>query len=91
MCIRDRVIGVIENMAGLAQPDGTVLEIFGSGGGKAVAERLSEPVSAEDQPRAERPEPVALLGSIALSPEFRAHGDEGVPAMVCLLYTSRCV
>lgn len=77
-----RVIGVIENMAGLAQPDGTVLEIFGSGGGKAVAERLSEPVSTEDQPRAERPEPVALLGSIALSPEFRAHGDEGVPAVV---------
>ena len=77
-----RVIGVIENMAGLAQPDGTVLEIFGSGGGKAVAERLSEPVSAEDQPRAEQPEPVALLGSIALSPEFRAHGDEGVPAVV---------
>ena len=31
---------------------------------------------------AARPEPVALLGSIALSPEFRAHGDEGVPAVV---------
>ncbi len=36
-----RVIGVIENMAGLVQPDGSVLELFGSGGGVAVAERLS--------------------------------------------------
>src|SRR3954447_19826186 len=27
------VIGVVENMAGLSQPDGTVLELFGSGGG----------------------------------------------------------
>ena len=36
-----RVIGVIENMSGLAQPDGTVLELFGSGGGADVAARLS--------------------------------------------------
>ncbi|HEY2556499.1 MAG TPA: P-loop NTPase, partial [Diaminobutyricibacter sp.] len=36
-----RVIGVIENMAGLAQPDGTILDVFGSGGGAEVAARLS--------------------------------------------------
>lgn len=77
-----RVVGVIENMAGLAQPDGTVLELFGSGGGKAVADRLSEQVPGEDRPNAERPETVALLGSIPLSPEFRVHGDEGTPAVI---------
>lgn len=79
-----RVVGVIENMAGLAQPDGTVLELFGSGGGKAVAERLSTPISSEDQPTAVAPEPVPLLGSIALSPGFRASGDEGTPAVLAL-------
>lgn len=77
-----RVVGVIENMAGLAQPDGTVLELFGSGGGEAVADRLSEQVPGEDRPNAERPEAVALLGSIPLSPEFRVHGDEGTPAVI---------
>lgn len=76
-----RVIGVIENMAGLAQPDGSVLELFGSGGGKAVAERLSAPSSAEDRPGHTHPAPVPLLGSIPLSPEFRAYGDEGIPAV----------
>ena len=28
------VLGVVENMAGLPQPDGTVLELFGAGGGR---------------------------------------------------------
>ncbi|MCU1526622.1 MAG: hypothetical protein JWP75_385, partial [Frondihabitans sp.] len=31
-----KVVGVIENMAGLVQPDGSVLELFGSGGGDEV-------------------------------------------------------
>ena len=52
-----RVIGVIENMAGLAQPDGTILELFGSGGGAEVAARLS--VGQDD--------PVPLLASVPLS------------------------
>lgn len=69
-----RVVGVIENMAGLAQPDGTVLELFGSGGGQAVADRLSD---AEHGP-------VPLLGSVPLSPEFRAAGDAGTPAVLTL-------
>ena len=34
-----RVAGVIENMAAMTLPDGTVLDLFGSGGGQAVAER----------------------------------------------------
>ena len=36
-----RVAGVIENMSWLELPDGTRQEIFGSGGGRAVAESLS--------------------------------------------------
>ncbi|MFC6234917.1 P-loop NTPase [Leucobacter soli] len=67
-----RVIGVVENMAGLPQPDGTVLELFGSGGGAAVAERLSAPEHGK----------VPLLGSVPLSPSFRAAGDAGTPAVL---------
>lgn len=72
-----RVIGVIENMSGLVQADGTVLELFGAGGGEAVAARLSE-AAAPDAQHA----PVPLLGSVPLSPEFREHGDEGTPAVL---------
>lgn len=69
-----RVVGVVENMAGLAQPDGTVLELFGSGGGDTVAERLSEG----------QEEAVPVLGSVPLSPGFRASGDEGSPAVLSM-------
>jgi ATP-binding protein involved in chromosome partitioning len=36
-----RVIGVIENMAALTLPDGTVLDLFGAGGGAQVAAALT--------------------------------------------------
>lgn len=67
-----RVIGVIENMAGLAGADGTVLELFGAGGGRLVAERLSDAEHGE----------VPLLGSVPLSVAFRAAGDAGEPAVL---------
>uniref|UniRef100_UPI0028AD6C40 P-loop NTPase n=1 Tax=Miniimonas arenae TaxID=676201 RepID=UPI0028AD6C40 len=38
---RQRVIGVVENMSWLTQPDGSRLELFGSGGGAAVAGTLT--------------------------------------------------
>lgn len=63
-----RVIGVIENMAAYTLPDGTVVDLFGSGGGAAVAEALSEPDAA-----------VPLLASIPLSPALREGGDVGEP------------
>ena len=69
-----RVIGVIENMAGLAQPDGSMLDLFGSGGGALVADRLSDDAHGT----------VPLLGSVPLSPEFRASGDAGSPAVIGL-------
>ncbi len=65
------VIGVVENMAGLAQPDGTVLELFGSGGGADAAARLSEPGR-----------PVPLLASIPLSVALREGGDAGLPVVL---------
>ncbi len=60
------VIGVIENMSGLAQPDGSVLELFGSGGGAATAARLEVP----------------LLAQIPLSIALREGGDAGDPIVL---------
>ena len=62
---------MIENMAGLPQPDGSVLELFGSGGGTDAAARLSTPE-----------EPVPLLASIPLSLALRVGGDSGVPVVL---------
>jgi ATP-binding protein involved in chromosome partitioning len=67
-----RIVGVVENMAGLAQPDGSVLELFGSGGGAEVARRLSAGQEA----------PVPLLASVPLSVLLRAGGDAGAPIVV---------
>jgi ATP-binding protein involved in chromosome partitioning len=66
-----RVIGVIENMAGLAQPDGSVVHVFGEGGGADAAARLSTPE-----------EPVVLLASIPLSIALREGGDAGEPIVL---------
>lgn len=66
-----RVIGVIENMAGLPQPDGSMLAIFGEGGGADVAARLSTPE-----------QPVAVLASIPLSIALREGGDIGQPVVI---------
>jgi ATP-binding protein involved in chromosome partitioning len=66
-----RVIGVVENMAGLVQADGSVLELFGSGGGADAAARLSTP----DQP-------VTVLASVPLSVALREGGDAGVPVVL---------
>jgi len=67
-----KVIGVIENMAGLAQADGTVIDLFGTGGGELVAARLSEGQDA----------PVPVLASIPLSVALRAGGDAGQPIVL---------
>ncbi|WP_022900630.1 P-loop NTPase [Humibacter albus] len=67
-----QVFGVIENMAGLPQPDGTVLDLFGSGGGAEVAARLTEGMD----------DPVPLLASVPLSVALRSGGDTGEPIVV---------
>jgi ATP-binding protein involved in chromosome partitioning len=67
-----RIVGVVENMSGYAEPGGGVIELFGSGGGAIVAERLSEG----------QPEPVPLLASVPLSITLRQGGDEGTPVVL---------
>jgi ATP-binding protein involved in chromosome partitioning len=69
---RQRIVGVVENMSGLALPDGSTLQVFGEGGGRQVAERLSRAVGAE----------VPLLGQIPLDPALVAAGDSGVPIVL---------
>lgn len=67
-----RVAGVIENMSAMVMPDGTTMDIFGSGGGENVAERLTAITGTE----------VPLLGSVPLDPQLRVQGDEGTPIAV---------
>ncbi|HEV8558495.1 MAG TPA: Mrp/NBP35 family ATP-binding protein [Actinophytocola sp.] len=69
---RQRLAGVIENMSWLELPDGTRTEIFGSGGGAAVAESLTRTVGAE----------VPLLGQVPLDARLREAGDNGIPLVI---------
>lgn len=66
-----RLLGVVENMGPMAMPDGTVLDLFGSGGGAEVAMALT----TED-------EQVPLLASVPLSPLLRTGGDAGTPVVL---------
>ncbi|MEU7528841.1 Mrp/NBP35 family ATP-binding protein [Saccharothrix sp. NPDC042600] len=69
---RQRVAGVIENMSWLELPDGTRMDVFGEGGGQAVAESLTQAVGAE----------VPLLGQVPLDPRLREQGDAGTPIVL---------
>lgn len=60
------VIGVVENMAAMALPDGSVLDLFGAGGGDDVAAALSTPET-----------PVDVLARVPLSVALRTGGDTG--------------
>ncbi len=64
-----KVIGVIENMSYLPQPDGSKLEIFGHGGGQSVSDRLSAQLGYS----------VPLLGQVPLDISLREGGDAGDP------------
>jgi ATP-binding protein involved in chromosome partitioning len=66
---RQRLAGVVENMSWLEMPDGSRMEVFGSGGGQQVAESLSRIVGTE----------VPLLGQVPLDPRLRELGDAGDP------------
>jgi len=67
-----RIAGVIENMSWLELPDGTRHEVFGAGGGQAVADSLTRAVGA----------PVPLLGQIPLDTRLREGGDAGMPIVL---------
>jgi len=67
-----QIVGVVENMSWLAQPDGSRLELFGSGGGQLVADSLSRLTGA----------PVPLLGQVPLDVRLREGGDTGRPLVL---------
>ncbi|MDD7835346.1 MULTISPECIES: Mrp/NBP35 family ATP-binding protein [Paenarthrobacter] len=67
-----KVAGVIENMSFLEMPDGDRMELFGSGGGAILAERLSAAVGSD----------VPLLGQIPLDIRLREGGDAGTPVVL---------
>ncbi|AOW91983.1 sodium:proton antiporter [Rhodococcus sp. WMMA185] len=69
---RQRIVGVVENMSWMDLPDGTRMDVFGSGGGQDVADRLTKAVGAK----------VPLLGQIPLEKEVREGGDGGVPIVL---------
>jgi ATP-binding protein involved in chromosome partitioning len=67
-----RLVGVVENMSWLALPTGERMEIFGSGGGQAVADSLTRLTGAA----------VPLLGQIPLDTRVREAGDQGTPIVL---------
>ncbi|MCP3798603.1 Mrp/NBP35 family ATP-binding protein [Allokutzneria sp. A3M-2-11 16] len=69
---RQRVVGVVENMSWLEMPDGSRMDIFGTGGGQTVADSLSRAVGSD----------VPLLGQVPLDTRLREAGDAGVPLVI---------
>jgi ATP-binding protein involved in chromosome partitioning len=64
-----QIVGVVENMSWLELPDGSRMDLFGTGGGAAVAESLSQSTGTN----------VPLLGQIPIDQRIREGGDEGRP------------
>ena len=69
---RQRVAGVIENMGAMVMPDGSTMNVFGTGGGQIVADRLGVILGHE----------VPLLASVPLDPTLRSGGDAGTPIVI---------
>jgi ATP-binding protein involved in chromosome partitioning len=57
------VFGVVENMSFLDLPDGSRMDIFGTGGGQRLAEEAGVP----------------FIGAIPMDPAVRTGGDSGTP------------
>lgn len=60
------IFGVVENMSYLELPDGSQMDIFGSGGGERLADETGVP----------------FIGAIPMDPSVRAGGDSGRPVTV---------
>ena len=69
---RQQVVGVVENMSWLEQPDGSRLELFGSGGGEQVAARLTQLTGGT----------VPVLGQVPIDVTLREGGDVGAPVVL---------
>ncbi|MFO7624921.1 MAG: Mrp/NBP35 family ATP-binding protein [Anaerolineales bacterium] len=60
------LLGVVENMSYLELPDGTRMDIFGSGGGEKLANQAGVP----------------FIGAIPMDPSVRTGGDSGKPVVL---------
>jgi ATP-binding protein involved in chromosome partitioning len=60
------VLGIVENMSYLITPDGTKMDIFGSGGGENMAKEFGVP----------------FLGGVPIDPLIRIGGDTGKPVVI---------
>ncbi|WP_433801911.1 Mrp/NBP35 family ATP-binding protein [Actinomycetospora sp. CA-084318] len=69
---RQRLVGVVENMSWMDMPDGSRMDLFGSGGGQTVADSLTKSIGSE----------VPLLGQIPIDTRLREGGDAGVPLVL---------
>jgi ATP-binding protein involved in chromosome partitioning len=59
------ILGVVENMSGFTAPDGSVIPIFGKGGGRSMAVDLKVP----------------FLGEVPIDPQVAEDGDAGHPVV----------
>ncbi len=65
--VNTRVLGIVENMSGLACPKcGEVVDVFGRGGGEALAKEMDVP----------------FLGRVPLDPAVAQSGDAGAPTVL---------
>lgn len=60
------ILGVVENMSGLKLPSGEILDVFGQGGGRRLAEEAGVP----------------FIGAIPIDPLVRVGSDQGEPVVV---------
>jgi len=60
------ILGIIENMSYLDLPDGTRMDLFGSGGGEQLAQATQ----------------TTFLGKVPIDPNVRIGGDSGKPIIV---------
>jgi ATP-binding protein involved in chromosome partitioning len=60
------ILGVVENMSYLELPDGTKMDIFGSGGGEKLATESM----------------VSFVKAIPMDPSVRKSGDNGIPVVI---------
>jgi len=65
--VNTRVLGIVENMSGMACPHcDEIIDVFGTGGGESLAKEMSVP----------------FLGRIPLDPAVVMAGDDGAPTVV---------
>ena len=71
--LRQRIVGVVENMSGFPCPHcGEILDLFGHGGGLATAQALSNLIGSD----------IPLIAAIPFEVALREGGDGGAPIVL---------